>query len=295
MEGVFSRNRWSSPSVLENLSHNNVDFHLAYFGVEECAPNHAWGPKPREHYVIHVVLDGQGILYHEGKSFPVFKNQAFIMFPGVAHSYQADYVNPWRYIWIGFHGLQAKEFISHTTFSLESPVISLSAELTQLLYRMTVDTIASYKLTYLNELKRQSYILRFLSILLEATTVEEAKPSLLPSSHHAYEVREYLTKNYMNTVKIDALAQAIGISRTYLSSNFQEVFGTSPKAFLMQLRMTKASSLLIHSNSPINEISSLVGYQDSLCFSKSFKKNFGVSPKLYRKLYHNKTTPMESL
>lgn len=47
--------------------------------------------------------------------------------------------------------------------------------------------------------------------------------------------------------------------------------------------MEEAKHLLVHSRMKVKDVANYLGYQDSLYFSKVFKKETGVSPKEYIK------------
>ena len=94
---------------------------------------------------------------------------------------------------------------------------------------------------------------------------------------------EYISHHYQEKVKINELADYIGVNRSYLTSSFKKAVGCSPQEYLVNLRMEKAKNLLKNTDMPINAVAAAVGYQDQLAFSKIFKQNFTVSPKEYRK------------
>ena len=48
-------------------------------------------------------------------------------------------------------------------------------------------------------------------------------------------------------------------------------------------KMEEAKHLLVHSRMKVKDVANYLGYQDSLYFSKVFKKETGVSPKEYIK------------
>ena len=57
--------------------------------------------------------------------------------------------------------------------------------------------------------------------------------------------------------------------------------GTSPREYLMRLRLEKAAELMvIHGEKPSTAGAS-VGYVDLYHFSKVFKQHFGMSPRAY--------------
>ena len=52
-----------------------------YAGHEKCPPGHAFGPAVRQHYLLHMILEGRGIYQTRDSSFPLRKGQAFLIYP----------------------------------------------------------------------------------------------------------------------------------------------------------------------------------------------------------------------
>lgn len=74
------------------------------------------------------------------------------------------------------------------------------------------------------------------------------------------------------------------VSSGYLSRLFSKEVGEGYAAFLTRIRTDRARELLRTSNLSINEISDLLGYEDTGYFIKIFKKQTGVTPASYRRL-----------
>jgi signal transduction histidine kinase/DNA-binding NarL/FixJ family response regulator len=75
-----------------------------------------------------------------------------------------------------------------------------------------------------------------------------------------------------------ALGAEIGMSKTVLYKKIVALTDLSPSDFLKSLRLKKAAFLLEDGRLNINEIASLVGFNDRKYFSKEFKKIHGKSP-----------------
>lgn len=58
--------------------------------------------------------------------------------------------------------------------------------------------------------------------------------------------------------------------------------GQSPKAYLSELRIRQACTLMKKSDISITAIAASVGFENSLYFSKVFKKIKGITPTEYR-------------
>ena len=87
--------------------------------MERCAPGHAYSKEPvaREHYQLHVILAGKGVMKVGGMTFHLHKNQAFLLKPGDKIFYQADMEHPWEYCWITIDGSLAKEYLEECGFA----------------------------------------------------------------------------------------------------------------------------------------------------------------------------------
>ena len=82
---------------------------------------------------------------------------------------------------------------------------------------------------------------------------------------------------------VEALARKCGLSRSRFAELFCEQAGMPPLAFLEQQRLRRARELLEHTSLNLAEVSLQCGFANAFYFSLRFKKQFGVSPRAYRK------------
>ena len=83
-------------------------------------------------------------------------------------------------------------------------------------------------------------------------------------------------------LKIDQMAEAVGMSRTVLYGKIKQLMGVSPSDFLRQVRMQRAEQLIAKSKMSIAEVAYAVGFSDPKYFTKCFKKETGKTPSEYR-------------
>ena len=83
-------------------------------------------------------------------------------------------------------------------------------------------------------------------------------------------------------MKIDTIAQAMGMSRSVLYSKIKNAVGMTPVDFVRHLRIMRATELLQQTNDNLISIAYAVGFSDSKYFSKVFKKEMGIIPREYR-------------
>ena len=99
----------------------------------------------------------------------------------------------------------------------------------------------------------------------------------------AVKMKNYLDEKFRTNVTNQLLAASFGFVPSYLVSIFKACYGLTPMDYLVTKRIDEAKILLADGSLKIKDIASGVGYEDSLYFSKVFKKFTGVSPKEYVK------------
>lgn len=89
---------------------------------------------------------------------------------------------------------------------------------------------------------------------------------------------------YHNTnINIKELANSCNLSQSRFMYLFKEQTGMSPHAYLQALRIKNSMTLLTSTRLKIVEVGKQCGYEDSLYFSRVFKKNVEISPQEYRR------------
>jgi transcriptional regulator GlxA family with amidase domain len=91
-----------------------------------------------------------------------------------------------------------------------------------------------------------------------------------------------LHQNFVNQLTRQEIAEAVGVSKNYLSEIFRHELGLSPWDYLTRLRLQKAKELLCSTGDSITTVAAQTGFDDSAYFSRVFRKNTGMSPQEYR-------------
>lgn len=92
----------------------------------------------------------------------------------------------------------------------------------------------------------------------------------------------YMKEHFTEPISTKFVAEMFGFTPAYLSTIFREYKSVTPADYIIRLRIDKAKELLAaDSKCKIKEIAAFVGYEDSLYFSKVFKKATGMSPKQF--------------
>lgn len=95
--------------------------------------------------------------------------------------------------------------------------------------------------------------------------------------------RRYIEENYMREINICELSQLANYSPDRFRHLFVELFGISPKQYIIAQRLSHAKELLTTSKLSCAEIAQICGFSDSTQMAKMFKKHFGITPTEYQK------------
>ena len=281
--GYTESSRYASLDDLRQSNEYNTTsaICLDYCGRENCMPGFQFGPFVRNDFVIHIVLGGLGSYTRNGRTYPIGQNQAFLIYPDEETVYRADEKEPWSYMWIGFHGIRALEFTEDMGFQREMPVVDLKQ--TDRLKTCIERMLDARQLTRVNELRRTSELLQMIAVFMEQNdAMHTGNVHEYPGTVYVHSAMDYMQYHMQEKIKMDALAELIGISRSHLTNSFQKELKMSPQEYLIHLRMERAASMLKKTSDPINLVAAACGYEDSLSFSKAFKLRYHMSPRDYR-------------
>ena len=78
-------------------------------------------------------------------------------------------------------------------------------------------------------------------------------------------------------------AKMCGVSEFHFIRKFKNETGFTPLQYKTKLIVNKAINLFETTNLNISEISQVLGFEDSLYFSRVFKKEMGIAPREYMK------------
>ena len=95
-------------------------------------------------------------------------------------------------------------------------------------------------------------------------------------------VLEYIRAHCDSTITLGDLGRLAKLNPRYLCQKFSRDTGMSPMAALTLARMERAQQLLANTRMSIGEVGMQSGYRDLYHFSKRFKDQVGVSPRMYR-------------
>ena len=137
--------------------------------------------------------------------------------------------------------------------------------------------------------------MKFLTILYELSrcdgartlaTSSYAKVEVASDSRRVLKVKDYISKNYMNEIRLNDVASLAGMSPSAFSRFFKLHTGRNLSDYIIDMRLGYASRMLVDSTHSIAEIGYGCGFNNLSNFNRIFKKKKGCSPSEFRENYH---------
>lgn len=264
---------------------NYVDLRLYQFGCEQCKPLHSFGPFIRNHFLFHYILSGRGQLEATSADgadhiYDLGAGQGFLICPGLVNTYSADEREPWRYMWVEFDGLRAKELLNNAGLTSMSPIYMAGDPEADSALRNAMESIIDNPDA--PPVRLIGYLYLFLDTLIQASASKRDRRSTELRDFYIQEAVTYMEQNMQRSVTVEEIADVCRLNRSYFSKLFRESMGCPPQEFLIRMRLSRAAELMRDGNLSIGEVSAQCGYPNQLHFSRAFKKRYGVSPREWR-------------
>ena len=131
-----------------------------------------------------------------------------------------------------------------------------------------------------------SLILTGLTMELLGETSRSQRPKESEAPPWLAKSVEFIHNNLSTQFSIEEIGTNIGIHPAHLSRVFRKHLGCTVGDYLRQLRIERASYLMLNTNLSLVELAFDSGFADQSHFSRSFKASIGMSPREYRQ-YHS--------
>ena len=128
--------------------------------------------------------------------------------------------------------------------------------------------------------KKEGYYLESVS-LLYLIFAEMQKDKSIPKLHKSKiaPAMEMIHSNFLTQIfSLKDLAAACNMGESYFQKLFKELYGISPKKYIIQLKINHACDLLRLERYTVTQIAELCNFSDIYFFSRQFKEYLGISP-----------------
>ncbi|MCA8948994.1 MAG: helix-turn-helix domain-containing protein [Planctomycetes bacterium] len=95
-------------------------------------------------------------------------------------------------------------------------------------------------------------------------------------------VAEHIKAHFREPLALAELARLAGLSPRHLRRKFQQTFQTTPRGYLMRMRVLHACELLAQTALPITQVAFESGFYDHSDFARHFHRQMGQTASAYR-------------
>ena len=188
--------------------------------------------------------------------------------------------------WIHFTGNNISALFENYGIDIVKQVIPVgcSAEYVQLFNKIILEL----------QLKRDNYaecsmlLFKQLLIAMGRATINNEHSSIVTDKLSIESATNYFHEHFHDQILIDKYLEEKNINANAFFKKFKAYTGVSPLQYLLDIRLSNAKSLLESTEYTISEISSIVGYDNPLYFSRLFHRHVGISPREYRNDFRSK-------
>ena len=103
-----------------------------------------------------------------------------------------------------------------------------------------------------------------------------------PKNEYILRAQLYIQSHLNEKISLKEVAALLHLNSSYFSRLFKKETGESFIEFVTRIKMEKAKELLDNSTKSVEQIAIEVGFDSKSYFFKTFKQQFGMSPKSYK-------------
>ena len=230
-------------------------------------------------YQLIYISEGKGYFQFGDDTLEISKGNLVVFLPGQPQCYNYKWEDGTELYWIHFTGYAIKEFMEE-----------LGIWYKQVLYiGDNKECIELFKkITYELQLKRHQFIHYASAYLIEMLSSISRKQSEFDIESNITitdDIKKailYMHAYYNKDVYVNELAKECNLSLFRFIHKFKASTGITPLQYLTKIRIDAAKDLLSNSSLSVSEVSSIIGYEDPLYFSKVFKSVTGISPRVFK-------------
>lgn len=94
--------------------------------------------------------------------------------------------------------------------------------------------------------------------------------------------KDYIAQHLHTGIRVEEMAEKIGMNRSSLSRKFKEAEGISIREYIQREKIRAATNLLRYSDAKIAEIADWLKFDSPSSFGKMFRQATGMTPGQYR-------------
>ncbi len=236
-------------------------------------------PSGRGDYQLLYVAEGALFVVFDGVERRVPKGHMILFHPGQTQIYYSDRKQKAETYWVHFTGYDVERLLTkYMPWGERETFTGISPDY-EWLFRQMIQEL---------QLKHKNFedmlAINLQHIFLMIHRYQSEAPELGAQMLNEIErAAHYFNENYAEDISIEEYASSRHLGVCWFIRSFKKVVKLTPMQYIVSLRIASAKRLLTDTDYNISQISSAVGYDNALYFSRLFNKYVGMSPSEYRK------------
>lgn len=244
------------------------------------------------YYELTFIDRGSLITEVEGKTYTLNEKDILIYTPGQFHTQSIEKGSSCSYVTIIFdmkifvenNTANNDEFINNRIFGYDKKIYNLINSFVQ---------ESSTQIPYMNSLMLcllQEIIIRLLQLPFLKninSTEKNDKPASPVHKHYQDELLEkildFINDSIYEPITIFEICQKFSLSRSSLQILFKENMDTTPKKYIINMKLEKSCQMIREEKYTISNIALLLGFNSIHYFSRAFTQKYSISPSEYAK------------
>ena len=240
-------------------------------------------PEGRNDYQLLYIAHGKGHFYFKntGEETIVQKGNMVLFRPGEPQVYYYYAADKTEVYWVHFTGSEVEKYLEHYELPQDENVFftGVSPDYPWIFNQI----IRELQLQRVNYEEMLRILLRHVLLAINRF-VKEGKQNKSDLVNEIERAAHYFEENYNKEISIEQYAQEHLMTVNRFIISFKNIMKMTPMQYIVSLRITAAKGYFDSTNKNVTEVASAVGYDNSLYFSRVFKKYTGYSPSEYKKI-----------
>ena len=226
-------------------------------------------------FLILYVTKGSLSLVVGSRDYTIHENEIAIVDTRVYHIYASN-GNAQMY-WIGFDGASSE--------SLVAEICRYSHVYTPVVMSRTLEPVREIVSSFADGMTMSEEMISACIHLVLSALIDQAKTTIRAEDTAVSESIRYIQTHYQEALTLTQLAARAYLNPGYFSTKFKKETGSSPKEYILNIRINAAKTLLANTGMTIRQVAASTGFQNEAYFSSYFKKKTGAAPSEWR-TYH---------
>lgn len=236
-------------------------------------------PNGRGDYQLLYIAAGCAHFYFNGVERIIPKGNMVLFRPGEAQIYYLYASDKPETYWVHFTGSDVDVLLNYYQVPREENFFfsGISPDY-QWHFRQMIQELQLQRTNYEDLL---NISLRHIFLIINRFLKEEnnVRTEILDEVERA---THYFNENYNQQIIIEDYAKERAMTANWFIQSFKKTTKFTPMQYILSLRITNAMNLIDTTNYNMTQIASAVGYDNSMYFSRVFKKHTGMTPTEYK-------------